>query len=96
MKKLLPALVALAFAAAIVPSYAADEPGRSGDPASAEKKAAPKKKTKTHGAHQTDGRSGDPASAEKKKNGGGGAVKGAGATSEPGRSGDPASAEKKK
>jgi hypothetical protein len=95
MKKLLSALVALAFAAAILPAYAADEAGRTGDPASAEKKPAPKKKIKSADGHKEPGRENDPASAEKKA-GGGSEVKAVGGTQEPGRTGDPASAEKKK
>ena len=94
MRKLLAVVVACTLIAAVLPGYAADEPGRSGDPSSAEKQPAPKKKVKSHGASKDPGREGDPVSAEK-KDGAGTEVKAAGATKEPGRTGDPASAEKK-
>ena len=99
MKQALSIVVALTLAAAMAAVYAADpqEPGRSGDPVSAEKKPVKKPSTKTTGAHPTEpGRSGDPVSAEKKTKPTG-ELKAAGAhPTEPGRSGDPVSAEKKK
>ena len=73
----------------------ADEPGRSGDQASAEKQAPSKQTPQSAGAHE-DGRSNDPAYAEKTEDGSGTDVTGAGASQEPGRSNDPASAEKQK
>jgi hypothetical protein len=94
-KQLFPALIALTFAAAALSSHAANEPGRSGDPASPEKSATPKKKVQTHGSHKAAGREGAPASVHKKDGPGGPELKNAGATTEPGRSGDPASPEKK-
>ena len=97
--KRLATLLAITFAAVAASAYAADpqEPGRSGDPVSAEKKAVKKKKAKTGDGHaQEPGRSGDPVSAEKKAKPGGD-VKAAGPhPDEPGRAGDPVSAEKAK
>ena len=100
MTKLLPSLIAVTFAAVMASVYTAEpqEPGRSGDPVSAEKKQAKKhKKANPAGAHATEpGRSGDPMSAEKSARLSG-EVKAAGAHGdEPGRSGDPACAEKPK
>ena len=99
MRKAFATVVALAFAAGMTAVYAADpqEPGRSGDPVSAEKKPVKKPTTKQAGAHPTEpGRTGDPVSAEKKAKPGAD-VKAAGAhEKEPGRSGDPVSAEKTK
>ena len=94
MNRAIPWSVALALVAGAV--WAADEPGRSGDPASAEKLPKGAKQQKYEGPPSKEpGRSGDPASAEKepkgKKHG-----KAKAATTEPGRSGDPASAEKQK
>ena len=97
--KLLTTLLAATFATVMASAYAAEpqEPGRSGDPVSAEKKHVEKKKAKTAGGHQKEpGRSGDPVSAEKTAKPAGD-VKAAGAhPDEPGRSGDPVSAEKTK
>jgi hypothetical protein len=99
VKRLLPALIAIAFSTVVGAVYAADqqEPGRSGDPSSAEKPAVKKPKVKSSGAHPAEpGRTGDPVSAEKPAKPSG-EVKGAGAhPDEPGRSGDPVSAEKPK
>jgi hypothetical protein len=92
-------LTALALCAAFstAPAFAADEPGRSGDPGSAEKQAPG---TVIHAPAesllQEPGRSDDPRSAEKLAPGTQLETPAGASPQEPGRSADPASAEKRK
>lgn len=97
MKKLIVPLVAAVFSLAALPSYSADEPGRSGDPASAEKPVQQKEKVKAQGAHEEGTGASEHVTAESKATPTGGEVTspGAAGAQEPGRSGDPASAEKR-
>jgi hypothetical protein len=92
-------LLAIASSVTIIsmPALAADEPGRSGDPGSAEKQPPG---TQMHPPEksllQEPGRSDDPASAEKLPPGTQQQEPGGPSPQEPGRTGDPASAEKRR
>lgn len=87
------ALLSLLSGAAAV--QAADDPGRSGDPASAEKRAPGAISAPDKGKPMKEaGRSGDPASAEKRQAGTLPTPNKGDPVAEPGRSNDPASAEK--
>ena len=96
MKRLIYATIVLSMAGVAAPAISADEPGRSGDPASAEKLPPGKVSPHQEGAtSQEPGRSGDPASAEKVPAGSTSPHQEGAPSQEPGRSGDPASAEKR-